>query len=149
MTHQALPFSGKSLRELLASDICFKASDVRASGCTSHWRHVRPGDVYVAITAANSDGHDDAHLAAARGAAAIICERPLPVFDVPQFVVTDSRATYGQLCHALAGHPSRELKVIGVAGTSGKTTVARLITSILREAGIQAGTLDSFGYWDG
>jgi UDP-N-acetylmuramoyl-L-alanyl-D-glutamate--2,6-diaminopimelate ligase len=41
------------------------------------------------------------------------------------------------------------MKVIGVTGTSGKTTFARLLTAILREAGVQAGTLDSFGYWDG
>jgi UDP-N-acetylmuramoyl-L-alanyl-D-glutamate--2,6-diaminopimelate ligase len=125
------------------------AADVRAAGCTSQARHVRPGDVFVALSEAEADGHDDASEAARRGAAAIVCERPLPLFDLPQFVVPDSRIAYGTLCQALVGHPSRQMKVIGVAGTHGKTTVTRLLTSIFREARTPAGTLDSFGYWDG
>ena len=110
---------------------------------------MRPGDVFVAIAEADDDGHDHATDAARRGAAAVICERPLPVFDVPQFVVSDSRIAYGRLCQALVGNPSQQMKVIGVTGTHGKTTVARLLTSIFRAAGGSAGTLDSFGYWDG
>jgi UDP-N-acetylmuramoyl-L-alanyl-D-glutamate--2,6-diaminopimelate ligase len=142
--------AGASLRELLAEErLGTRPPDVRATSCTSDWRQVRPGDVYVAITGADDDGHDQAHLAAERGAAAVICERPLPVFHVPQCIVADSRATYGRLCQALVGNPSRQLKVIGVTGTHGKTTVARLLASIIREAGGRSGTLDSFGYWDG
>ncbi len=83
------------------------APDLRATSCTSDWRLVRPGDVFVAVTDADSDGHDYAEQAARRGAAAVICERPLPVFDVPQCVVSDSRSAYGRLCQALAGDPSR------------------------------------------
>jgi UDP-N-acetylmuramoyl-L-alanyl-D-glutamate--2,6-diaminopimelate ligase len=105
--------------------------------------------VFVAITEADRDGHDHAAEAVRRGAAAVICERPLPVFGVPHCVVADSRAAYGQLCQALVGDPSRHTKVIGVTGTHGKTTVARLLTAIFRAAGISAATLDSFGYWDG
>ncbi|MEX2316488.1 MAG: UDP-N-acetylmuramyl-tripeptide synthetase [Pirellulales bacterium] len=150
MTQQALPSAGTSLRELLAGDAqMIGSTDVRAAGCTSQARHVRPGDVFIALTEADADGHDDASEAARRGAAAIVCERPLPLFDVPQFVVTDSRKAYGRLCQALVGDPSQQLKVIGVAGSHGKTTVARLLTSIFREARTPAGTLDSFGYWDG
>ncbi len=150
MTHQAPPTDGTSLRELLADAAqVLGPADVRARGCTSQWRHVRPGDVFVAVTEDDDDGHDQATEAARRGAAAIICERPLPVFDVPQFVVADSRAAYGRLCQALVGNPSRQLRVIGVAGAAGKTTIARLLLAIFREAGIAAATLDSFGDWDG
>jgi UDP-N-acetylmuramoyl-L-alanyl-D-glutamate--2,6-diaminopimelate ligase len=124
-------------------------ADVRAAGCTSQWRHVRPGDVFVALIEADDDGHDWAHEAARRGATAIVCERALPVFDVPQFVVADSRTAYGRLCQAFVGNPSQQLKVIGAAGTAGKTTTARLLHSIFREAGASCATLDSFGYWDG
>jgi UDP-N-acetylmuramoyl-L-alanyl-D-glutamate--2,6-diaminopimelate ligase len=123
--------------------------DIRATSCTTSWRQVQPGDVFVAVSDAESDGHEDAVDAARRGAAAVICERPLPVFDVPQVVVRDSRIAYGRLCQALVGNPSRELKVIGVTGTHGKTTVARLLSAIFRAAGRTIGTLDSFGYWDG
>jgi UDP-N-acetylmuramoyl-L-alanyl-D-glutamate--2,6-diaminopimelate ligase len=150
VTQPALHPAGTSLRELLAGDAHVIGSpDVRAVGCTSHSRHVRPGDVYVALADADSDGHDHAGEAAQRGAAALICERPLPVFGVPQFVVADTRTVYGRLCQALVGNPSQHLKVIGVGGTHGKTTVARLLTSIFHHAGAQAATLDSFGYWDG
>jgi UDP-N-acetylmuramoyl-L-alanyl-D-glutamate--2,6-diaminopimelate ligase len=144
---------GFSLRALLAdggADLRGqRVPDVRVASCTSDWRQVRPGDVFVAIVEAEDDGHDGATEAAQRGAAAIICERPLPVFNVPQIVVPDSRVTHGQLCQALVGNPSRELKVIGVTGTHGKTTVARLLSAIFSAAGRPAGTLDSYGYWDG
>jgi UDP-N-acetylmuramoyl-L-alanyl-D-glutamate--2,6-diaminopimelate ligase len=125
------------------------APQLRVTSCSSDWRQVRPGDVFVAIVDADEDGHDSAHLAVRRGAAAVICERRLPVFDVPQCVVPCSRTVYGRLCQALMGEPSRLVKVIGVTGTHGKTTVARLVSSILRDAGAAVGTLDSFGYWDG
>jgi UDP-N-acetylmuramoyl-L-alanyl-D-glutamate--2,6-diaminopimelate ligase len=110
---------------------------------------VRKGDVFVALVEADRDGHEHAIEAAQRGAAAIICEHPVPVFDVPQCVVADSRASYGRLCQALVGDPSQQLKVIGVTGTHGKTTVARLLASIFRRVGSSFGALDSFGYTDG
>ena len=141
---------GVSLRQLLASSVRgVRPPDIRATSCTSDWRKVRPGDVYVAITGSDEDGHDYATQAASRGAVAIICERQLPVFDVPQCVVSDSRVVYGELCQALVGNPARQLKVIGVTGTHGKTTVARLLTAVFHAAGASVGTLDSFGYWDG
>ncbi len=150
MKLESLYAAGVSLRELFAGETQGTSSaNVRATSCTSDWRHVRPGDVFVAIIEDEADGHDHATDAVALGAAAVICERPLPVFDVPQFVVSDSRAAYGRLCQALVGDPSRQLKLIGVTGTHGKTTVARLLASILREAGAPVGVLDSFGYWDG
>ncbi len=142
--------AGISLRALLAKEAHgARVPDIRATSCTSDWRQVRPGDVFVAMAEADEDGHDGAMEAARRGAAAIICERPLCVFDVPQILVADSREIYGRVCQALVGDPSRELKVIGVTGTHGKSTVARLVTWIFLAAGGSAGRLDSFGYWDG
>jgi UDP-N-acetylmuramoyl-L-alanyl-D-glutamate--2,6-diaminopimelate ligase len=141
---------GISLRELFGTEIrAAHGPDVRAMSCTHDWRQVRRGDVLVAISETDSDGHDTAMQAVKRGAIAIICERQLPVFNVPQFVVADSRAAYGRLCQALVGNPSQQLKIIGVTGTSGKTTVSRLLSSVFREAGFQIGTLDTYGYRDG
>ncbi|MCI0492875.1 MAG: UDP-N-acetylmuramyl-tripeptide synthetase, partial [Planctomycetes bacterium] len=142
--------NGVSLRDLLTDAVRVGSGhDVRATSCTHDWRQVRHGDVHVALSDVDSDGHDSATQAVERGAIAVICERQLPVFAVPQFIVHDSRVAYGRLCQALVGNPSQQMKVIGVTGTSGKTTVSRLLTSIFGEAGYQAGTLDSFGYWDG
>jgi UDP-N-acetylmuramoyl-L-alanyl-D-glutamate--2,6-diaminopimelate ligase len=142
--------AGVPLRQLLAGEIQGACpQDLRASSCTSDPRQVQKGDVFVALVDADRDGHSDAFEAAQRGAAAIICERLVPVFDVPQCVVADSRAAYGRLCQALVGDPSRQLKVIGVTGTHGKTTVARLLSSIFQRVGATCGVLDTFGYADG
>lgn len=149
MTPKPLRAAGISLRQALADELTSRPRDVRATSCTSEHRQVRKGDVYVALTGAESDGHDFAGEAARRGAAAVVCERMLPVFGVPQFVVRNSRTAYGKLCQALVGNPSEQLKVIGVTGTSGKTTVVRLLASILNIAGFEAGAIDSITHWDG
>lgn len=149
MTLQPQSTSGVSLRTILADELSVRPRDVHFSSCTSELRHVRPGDVFVAVADAEGDGHDVAVDAVERGAAAVVCERCLPIFTVPQFVVPDSRAAYGLICHALVGHPARQLKVIGVTGTSGKTTVARLLASVLQTAGQQVGVIDSYGDDDG
>ncbi|HEY4234820.1 MAG TPA: UDP-N-acetylmuramoyl-L-alanyl-D-glutamate--2,6-diaminopimelate ligase [Lacipirellulaceae bacterium] len=141
--------AGVSLRELLADDLTVRPRDVRAKSITHDARSVQAGDVFVAVVSAEDDGHDVAADAARRGATAIICERLLPVFGVPQFVVSDSRAAYGRVCQALVGNPSQQLKVIGVTGTSGKTTVARLMSSIFDAHGARTGLIDSLGSWDG
>jgi UDP-N-acetylmuramoyl-L-alanyl-D-glutamate--2,6-diaminopimelate ligase len=150
VTQLSIAAAGISLRTVLSGEVPgAHVPDVRATSCTSDSRQVQRGDVFVALEGPDDDGHDGAAEAVRRGASAVICERPLPVFDVPQIVVPDSRIAYGQLCQALVGNPSRELKVVGVTGTHGKTTVARLLSSVLRTAGGSVGTLDSFGYWDG
>lgn len=150
MTPLSTSNAGVSLRAVLAQELRgADAPNLRATSCTSDWRQLQPGDVYVALAEADDDGHNYAAEATERGAVAVICERPLPVFNVPQVVVPDSRIAYGRLCQALVGDPSQQLKVIGVTGTHGKSTVARLLTSIFHAAGGSAGTLDSFGYWDG
>ena len=149
VTPKPLRAAGVSLRKALADDLTARPRDFRATSCTNDFRQVRPGDVFVALAGAESDGHDFAAEAVRRGAAAVVCERMLPVFDVPQFVVANSRVAYGKLCQALVGNPSQQLKVIGVTGTSGKTTVVRLLASIFNIAGHEAGAIDSLAYWDG
>jgi UDP-N-acetylmuramoyl-L-alanyl-D-glutamate--2,6-diaminopimelate ligase len=150
VTQLSISAAGVSLQALLAAELRgVSATDVRATSCTSNWRQLRPGDVFVALVEADEDGHDFADEATRRGASALICERPVPAFNVPQLLVADSRVAYGRVCQALVGDPSRQMKVIGVTGSHGKTTVARLLSSIFRTAGAPTGTLDSFGYFDG
>ncbi len=84
-----------------------------------------------------------------RGARAILAERLLPTNGTPMCVVPDTRVAYGRLCQALAGNPSRRLKVIGVSGTNGKTTTTALIASVLAAGGHRTGTLGTLGYTDG
>jgi UDP-N-acetylmuramoyl-L-alanyl-D-glutamate--2,6-diaminopimelate ligase len=148
VTQWSTTSAGVSLRALLAQERDARTPNLRVTSCTNDWRQLRPGDVFVAIAGAEEDGHVHAAEASRRGAAAVICERPLPVFGVPQIVVRDSRVVYGRLCQELVGNPADQLKVIGVTGTHGKTTVARLLSSVFRSAGASAGSLDSFGSSD-
>ena len=142
MTHNSVASAaGVSLRQLLGSESSL--SDARAESCTHDVRLLRPGDVFIALEGADEDGHDQAVEAVERGASAVICERPLPVFDVPQFIVPDSRVAYGRLCQALVGNPSTKIKVIGVTGTDGKTTTSNLIYKILVSAGLRAGIIST------
>ena len=127
---------------------------VLARSCTTDWRQLEPGDVYVALPdmaegSDSEDGHIHALRAVSHGAAAIICEQPVPVFDVPTYLVPDSRVALGQLCQALVGHPSKAMSVIGVSGTHGKSTVIALLASIFARAGKDCGVISSLGCYDG
>jgi len=140
---------GLSLRELLTGAVFGDGRDIRVSSCCSDPRSCHPGDVFVAMVSADADGHDQVHDAVARGAVAIVAERVLPPVGVPVCVVPDSRQAYGQICHALAGNPSRQLKVIGITGAHGKTSVSCLVAGMLETAGHAVGLLNSLGYCDG
>lgn len=104
---------------------------------------VQPGGVFVARRGASVDGHDLIGTAVASGAAAIVGERaPDSVAcPVPYAQVVDARAALGPLSAAYYGHPSRQLVVIGVTGTDGKTTTSTIVHSILLAAGLRAGLL--------
>ena len=149
MLPSSAQFPGIALRTLWPTAELHGVRDLRATSCSGDSRAVLPGDVFVAMDGAEYDGHEFAAHAVARGAVAIIAERPLPLCGVPVCVVGDSRRAYGELCHALAGEPAKNLKVIGVTGESGKTTVALLVAAVLEEAGFRAGLLSSLGWHDG
>jgi len=125
--------------------------EVSATSCVCDWRQVEPGNVYVALpeTADSEDGHQHARRAASHGAIAIICEQPVPVFDIPTYLVADSRVALGELCHALVGHPTRTVRTIGVAGTHGKSTTIAVLESIFARADQHCGTISSLGSYDG
>ena len=72
-----------------------------------------------------------------------------PRLAVPWCVVPNVRAVHARLCQALAGNPSRQLKLIGVTGTNGKTTTSCLIAGVLKAAGHRVGVLGTLGYLDG
>ncbi len=107
-------------------------------------RDVEPGGCFVAIRGARVDGHDFAPGAAARGAAALVVERAVEA-DVPQLVVADTRRALPLLAATVHRHPSSELTVVGVTGTNGKTTVTRMLESIVRAAGLTPGVVGTVG----
>ncbi len=108
---------------------------------------VQAGGVFVARRGANADGHDLIPQAVERGAAAVVGERPpdAVICPVPYAQVEDGRAVLGPLAAAYYGHPARQLVVIGVTGTDGKTTTCSLIHSILTAAGLRVGLISTVG----
>lgn len=100
----------------------------------------RQGDVFFCVPGFRRDGHDFAADAVSRGAVAVVCERALEV-PVPTLLVPDSRAALARVAARFHGHPSRDLAVVGITGTNGKTTTTYLLDSVLRRAGRRTGVI--------
>jgi UDP-N-acetylmuramoyl-L-alanyl-D-glutamate--2,6-diaminopimelate ligase len=103
-------------------------------------REVPAHSLFFCVPGTNADGHDFGHEAVAKGAVALVVERPLEV-DVPQLVVPSVRAAMPRAAVEFFGDPSARLPVAAVTGTNGKTTTAYLLWSILATAGERPGLL--------
>jgi UDP-N-acetylmuramoyl-L-alanyl-D-glutamate--2,6-diaminopimelate ligase len=103
-------------------------------------RAVTPGALFFAVPGERADGHDFAGAAVEAGAVAVVVERELEL-PVAQIVVPDSRAAMAPAADIFFGEPTRELEVVGVTGTSGKTTTSFLLFAILAAAGRRPGLL--------
>ena len=99
-----------------------------------------PGALFCAVRGLRADGHDFAADAVARGASAVLVERPLDV-PVPQVVVEDVRLAMAMAASEVRGRPSDALEVVGVTGTNGKTTSAFLLRAVLEAAGRPCGLI--------
>jgi UDP-N-acetylmuramoyl-L-alanyl-D-glutamate--2,6-diaminopimelate ligase len=99
-----------------------------------------PGALHVCVPGFTADGHDFAAPAVANGAAALVVERELDV-AAPQIVVQSARRAMAAAADAFYGHPSGAMRVVGVTGTSGKTTTTFLMHAVLAEAGLRPGLL--------
>jgi len=100
--------------------------------------------LFFCISGARFDAHDFATQAVKNGASALVVERFLPI-DVPQVLVKSTREALGPMSSALCGHPSRQMKMIGITGTKGKTTTSYLLKAILESAGYTCGLIGTTG----
>jgi UDP-N-acetylmuramoyl-L-alanyl-D-glutamate--2,6-diaminopimelate ligase len=103
-------------------------------------REVTRGALFFCVPGSRVDGHDFAEQAVENGATALVVERPLEL-DVTQVVVADARAAMAPAADVFFGEPTRELEVVGITGTSGKTTTTFLLFAILAAAGRRPGLL--------
>lgn len=136
------------LRSILTDARIWGSADIRFSGVCTEAAQCQAGDLYIALTGPDLDGHDQVTDAISRGAVGVVVERPLPV-DVPQFIVPDTRESLGHIAHEVAGHPSRKLDLIAVSGSVGTTSLSLLISSVLSAGGARAGWSASCGTTDG
>lgn len=111
-------------------------------------RAVEPATCFFAVEGTRCDGHDFIPMALERGASAILCRRlPLEINpEVAYLVVEDVEEAMAQMASAFYGDPSRELKLVGVTGTNGKTTIATLLYDLVRRMGNRAGLISTVVY---
>ncbi len=130
-----------------------QTEDVRVKEIAYDSRAVEPGDVFVAIRGMEVDGHRYIEDAIHRGARAVVLEDDSAIpdsffvhSDVVKIVVPNSRRVLAQMASNYFQHPARQLKLIGVTGTNGKTTATHLLKSILEANGEKVGLIGTIEY---
>lgn len=116
-----------------------KLGNIEITGITCNSKEVRPGFAFVCLKGANSDGHKFAPDALKSGAAVIFAETDLGFEN--QIIVKDTHEAYFDLSAKWFREPTKELKLIGVTGTNGKTSVTYMLKSIFEKAGYKTGLI--------
>lgn len=123
-------------------DILLSANvDVEVSGISYNSRVTKPGDVFVAITGFQTDGHKYIPSAVENGAVCVVCERPQENIGVPCVIVENSRKALAEMSCNFYDNPTKKFDLIGVTGTNGKTTVTYLVKTILEANGEKVGLM--------
>jgi UDP-N-acetylmuramoyl-L-alanyl-D-glutamate--2,6-diaminopimelate ligase len=104
-------------------------------------RSVKAGTLFFAVPGVHVDGHDYAAAAVNEGAIGVVVEREMDGLDAPQLVVDRTRRALADAADAWYGQPSKELEVIGITGTDGKTTTSFLAVELLRAGGRRPGLI--------
>lgn len=121
----------------IMQDRAGRFADKEISGITCDSHHIMKDCVFVCINGTSVDGHKFAEAAYSGGAAVIICEKDVGLPN--QLFVENSRRAFAELCAAWFGYPARKLKIIGVTGTNGKTSVSYMLKAILEKCGHKVG----------
>ncbi len=141
----------KRLNELLSQTpvgAVYGAAETPVGELVFDSRAVRPGACFFAVRGTQCDGHAFIADAVAKGAAAVVCEE-LPAEraeGVAYAVVPDAQGALADMAAAFYDHPSRELRLVGVTGTNGKTTTATLLYDLVRRLGCEAGLISTVVY---
>jgi len=142
--------TSKTLRALLDGLAgCQVRGDVDApvTGVAYHSREVVPGGIFVAMQGCRTDGHLYLEASLAQGARVVVTEQELaPPPGVTVVRVPQARLALAHISAAFYDHPSRELTLVGVTGTNGKTSTTYLLEAILDAAGCRVGVVGTVNY---
>ncbi len=118
----------------------FSGEDVEIASIEYDSRRVKKGSLFCCIVGQLFDGHTFAKNAVADGAAALLVERELPL-DVPQLLVKNARKGMAEMAAAFYDYPNKQMRMLGVTGTNGKTTTTYMVKAIAEQTGIKVGII--------
>ncbi len=140
----------RDLMEVLGEVNTKNVQDVEMKGIKSDSRDIEPGDVFVAIRGGDTDGHRFVGDAVQRGAAACVTEEPVDTGGAANVVVVDSAKALAILASEVHKNPARDLRLVGVTGTNGKTSTAHLFRAICAQSSAGAfGIIGTVGHGSG
>ncbi|MBI5511901.1 MAG: UDP-N-acetylmuramoyl-L-alanyl-D-glutamate--2,6-diaminopimelate ligase [Deltaproteobacteria bacterium] len=119
--------------------------DVEVRSLAYDSRRVEPGALFAALVGVQADGHAHVPAAIAKGAVAVLCERPVDVGSATTIAVPNSRQSLAQIGRRFFADPAAAMQTVGVTGTNGKTTTVHLLESVLAAAGMRPGIIGTLG----
>lgn len=128
---------------LNSAGITRNCPDTEITSVTDNTENVKNGSLFVAVEGMKHDGHLMIGTALEKGAAAVVTQKRTGVSG--EILVNDSRAAYSFLSAAFCGNPQKKLQIIGITGTSGKTSTAQYLSYILNKNGIRSGVIGTLG----
>ncbi len=122
------------------------AKSTEITGICYDSRRVERGNLFVCIRGFETDGHSYAQAAADAGAAAVLACSGLSDMDIPVVYASDTRRALSAVSAAFYGHPSKDMRIFGITGTNGKTTISYLIKAVVEASGEECGVLGTIAY---
>lgn len=129
--------------QLVSLDSC--ENNPVVSGIAYNSKNVKPGDLFVCMVGENFDAHRFAEAAVSSGAVAVLAQKSLPDLHVPVIMVDNTARAMALISAAYYDYPSSKMRLIGITGTNGKTTVTHLVEKILEKFGKSCGLIGTLG----
>lgn len=138
----------KSIAQLIETLDCRVTgpTNVEISDIVFDSRKVTPGAMFVAFKGVHTDGHQYVQAAIAAGARAVLCAEPIQKSEATMIQVQDPLTALAPVALRFWDYPSSRLRMVGITGTNGKTTISYIVESIFKAAGIPAGVLGTINY---
>lgn len=123
-----------------------KVENIEIKGVSYNSKTIKQGELFVCLSGEHTDGHAYALSAQEKGASAIIALKKIEGINIPVLIVENTQLALAQTAAIYYNFPSQKLRLIGVTGTNGKTTVTHLIENIFEHSGIKCGLIGTLGH---